>query len=141
MCVNLPLFAFTWATCSFGYFLVGIYLKYLGGDFFLNVYLSAVAEITAKLLTSVFISKIGLNPYFSHLNQTFLRTFDATFYIGIFWLYHLCFCITSFFRNNFSLILFTLSGHTIQYIFLLNRICRLVSLFVNKNAELLNCTH
>ena len=62
MCVNLPLVAFTWATCSFGYFLVTIYLKYLGGDFFLNVYLSAVAEITAKLLTSVFISKIGLKP-------------------------------------------------------------------------------
>jgi hypothetical protein len=40
--------------------MVSIYLKYLGGDFFLNVYVSAVAEITAKLLTSVFIARIGL---------------------------------------------------------------------------------
>lgn len=50
--------------CSFGFYMISYYLKYLDGSIFLNAYVSAVAEILGKLSTIVVMKYASLKRVF-----------------------------------------------------------------------------
>ena len=62
--INLPLLGYFFMCYSFGYFMIPVNLKYLGGNIFLNSYVNGVSEILAKLSTVSVLSCLGLKRLF-----------------------------------------------------------------------------
>ena len=51
--VNLVIVVFSWVACSFNYFLLSFYTKYLGGNVFLNNAMIAIAGISGKIVSII----------------------------------------------------------------------------------------
>jgi len=64
MLQNLPLIGYFFMCYSFGYYMIPVNLKYLGGNIFLNSYVNGSAEIIAKLSTVPVLACLGLKRLF-----------------------------------------------------------------------------
>jgi hypothetical protein len=60
MKVNFLIMTAVWAFTSMSYYVINFYLKYLEGSIFVNVYVSAVAEVSSVLLAGFFCLTFGL---------------------------------------------------------------------------------
>lgn len=58
--VNLLIMNIAWSSVTFGYYLIGYYLKYIPGDIYTNVMLSSLAEVLACFFSGVVSSKYGI---------------------------------------------------------------------------------
>lgn len=57
-----------WLACAFGYYLIGFEIKYLPGNLYMNVVMSTVAEVLAKLTAYSNADRLGLRKsYYSGL--------------------------------------------------------------------------
>ena len=68
--VNLLAMAFIWCSCSFCFYFIGYFVKYLEGDMYTNTIMMGVADLYAALLTQV--------------AQSYLSTKKGFFYSFIF---------------------------------------------------------
>ena len=55
----------TWQALGFSYTLINFELKYLPGDIYSNSYVSAIAEVIAKLGAGVVLMRLGMKPLFA----------------------------------------------------------------------------
>ena len=61
---NLLVLVVCWCTCSVGYYVLAIILKYLSGSLFLNLYSSGAGEIAGKLSAIPLLRCVSLRPVF-----------------------------------------------------------------------------
>lgn len=64
---NLMVMAYMWACCSFSYYMVIFYLKYLPGNIYNNSFASSGTDCIAVLFGGLFYSKLGIKKTFSLL--------------------------------------------------------------------------
>jgi len=74
--VNLIVMTYMWAACSFTYYMILIYVKYLPGNIYVNTLASGSSEMVAYALAGVVYSKVGLK-------WTFTSFFAFSFVGGI----------------------------------------------------------
>jgi len=60
--LNLIVMAYMWATCSFNYYMISLYVKYLPGNIYINCIAGAVAELFANASGGLLYAKIGMKP-------------------------------------------------------------------------------
>lgn len=65
--VNLAVMAYMWAACSFCFYMIIFYLKYLPGNIYNNSLSSGVADCIAVLIGGWLYSRIGIKKSFSLL--------------------------------------------------------------------------
>lgn len=65
--VNLIVMAYMWACCSFSFYMIIFYLKYLPGDIYNNSLASGSADIIATLTAGYLYSKLGIKKAFTGL--------------------------------------------------------------------------
>ena len=53
-----------WLSCAFGYYLINFEIKYLPGNLYVNVMMSTVAEMCAKVLAYSQYERLGLKKCF-----------------------------------------------------------------------------
>lgn len=58
--VNLIVMAYMWAACSFGYYMIIFYLKYLPGNIYNNSLSSGGTDLIAVVFSGVLYGKLGL---------------------------------------------------------------------------------
>lgn len=56
---NLVIMNVAWSSTSFGFYLISYYLKYIPGDIFTNVILSALADCLSSFFSGYFTTKVG----------------------------------------------------------------------------------
>ena len=62
-----------WLACAFGYYLIGFEIKYLPGNLYMNVIMSTVAEVLAKITAYSNADRLGLRKsYYSGLSLALL---------------------------------------------------------------------
>lgn len=57
---NLLVMTYMWAACSFAYYMILIYLKYLPGSIYVNTISSALSENIAGILAGSVYGKLGV---------------------------------------------------------------------------------
>lgn len=65
--VNLVVMAYMWACCSFGYYMIIFYLKYLPGNIYNNSLSSGGTDLIAVLCAGVLYSRFGIKMAFTFL--------------------------------------------------------------------------
>lgn len=65
--VNLLVMAYMWANCSFSYYMIVYYLKYLPGNIYNNSFASGCSDLIAIVLAGVLYSRYGLRNSFTFL--------------------------------------------------------------------------
>lgn len=58
---------YMWATCSFNYYMINLYVKYLPGDIYINCLAGALAELVANASGGLFYAKMGMKPSITFL--------------------------------------------------------------------------
>jgi len=58
--VNLAVMTFMWVTCSFNYYMIALYVKYLPGNIYVNCIAGAVAELFANATGGLLYAKLGM---------------------------------------------------------------------------------
>lgn len=74
--VNLVVMTYMWAACSFTYYMIAIYVKYLPGNIYVNTLASGSSEMVAYALAGIVYAKVGLR-------WTFTSFFAFSFVGGI----------------------------------------------------------
>merc|ERR1712083_5789 len=70
---NLSIAMVLWLACAFGYYLIGFEIKYLPGNLYMNVIMSTVAEVFAKITAYGNADKLGMKrSYYSGLSVALL---------------------------------------------------------------------
>jgi len=64
---NLVVMGYMWAACSFGQYLIMIYVKYLPGNIFINTITSNMSQNFAALMGGFIYSKLGIKASFTIL--------------------------------------------------------------------------
>jgi len=57
--INLGLMSFFWAACSFSFYMLGFFMKYLKGDIFVNTLMGAGGEMLAVPIQGFMYYKLG----------------------------------------------------------------------------------
>ena len=57
---NLFIFTFQWIVGSFAYFIIIFQMKYINGDFYVNLVVTSISEMCAYYLTGVIYQKLGI---------------------------------------------------------------------------------
>ena len=57
--VNLVLMTVVWVVASFDYYLISLYMKYIGGNIYVNNSISCFAELLAYALSGAVMTKLG----------------------------------------------------------------------------------
>lgn len=65
--VNLTVMAYMWACCSFSYYMVIFYLKYLPGDIYVNTLASGGTDMIAVVCGGALYSRFGIKKTFTFL--------------------------------------------------------------------------
>ena len=73
---NLLVMTYMWASCSFTYYMIAIYVKYIPGSIYLNMFGSGIAEVLANVVAGIMFTKFGIKKSFAILFA--LSIFGAT---------------------------------------------------------------
>ena len=65
--VNLAVMAYMWSACSFAYYMINFYMKYLPGNIFTNTFASGFSEMTADALSGLIYRRLGAKTTYSGL--------------------------------------------------------------------------
>lgn len=65
--VNLLVMTYMWAACSFTYYMILIYVKYLPGNIYINTIASGFSEVLAYAVAGAIYSRMGIKITFTAL--------------------------------------------------------------------------
>lgn len=57
--LNVGLITIVWVVASFNYYLIGLYLKYIGGNIFVNTSIACFSELAAYAASGAVMNKLG----------------------------------------------------------------------------------
>ena len=60
----MVIMAYMWASCSFTYYMIAIYVKYIPGSIYTNSIASGTSEIAAYILAGMIYGKLGVRYTF-----------------------------------------------------------------------------
>ena len=56
--------AYMWSTCSFAYYMIGLYVKYIPGNIYVNSIASGSSDLVANLVAGLVYEKLGIKLTF-----------------------------------------------------------------------------